>query len=935
MRRKYTFNNRILFVCFIMFLQFSINILDPIPQNFTKNVFGDSLVKNVDVNEDEPSSTYVTLNNGMEFILIENNANPMIASVVVVKTGSANENLNNNGVSHMLEHLLFNGTKNRTQEEIYGQMDFFGGYNNAHTSRDFTNFMILLPAEYIDKGLDIQADMLFNSIIPEEKLQKEKDIVIEEIGKDMDREDYINRMFFDRKLYEGTPYALPILGTKNVISNLTRTQIVSYYKTYYVPNNMVGLVIGDFDTSSMVKKLKKYFGHYPPKAIPFEKRKKLKALKDNNIYKIKSDVTNNYISIGLKAPSINSSDFFPFTVLNILLNDNGFLMPGNEDNEKDSNTVKKPEISGIGNIYSEYVKTTDFGTLNIFADLKRGANVDEALHDILVRLNDLSHKFDIIPEDIRGVKTKLKTGELFLKERMHYYGISKANLIANGGHQFMDSYLSSIERVTLKQVKVVARKYLAVDTARFYRRTGKPETVNYVTTIVEPLNHKKSDTIIESHESHSLVKKDPSDKTSDNRKIRNVEKHVLSNGLTLITDENNNSKVFAVHVLFKDRAFHEPDDKTGIADFLHRMLLKGTTTKSDKEIEKALNTFGARLTLFDNPYLPYDDYRTSPEYSFLRLETIEDFYDESLELLADLILNPALDSTKIEEVRNHMVAAITSESHSVYKTAKKLFYENLLNETSMAKSPSGYTGTVSSITSDDLINFHKKYFSPNNMIINIVSNIDTDELVSKVTELFGEAEKNIAVKRDEQTKLNEISEIKEINLKRKKDQSYIFLGYPLPKVEKNDEAPITILSSILANDLGFRLREQQGLAYSIGFSIQTIYDIGWVQCNLGTRKENIETAINGIRQIINEYKNREFEQNEVEKAINKIRGRMMMRRLPRINQAYYAGIYEFYKNDYDYDNKFLAQLNTVTPEDLKRVANNYLRSDKYLQVIIE
>ena len=78
-------------------------------------------------------------------------------------------------------------------------MDFCGGYNNAHTARDFTNFMILLPAEHIDNGLDIQSDMLFNSTIPEGKLEKERGIVIEEIGKDLDLDDHKNMTLFQQK----------------------------------------------------------------------------------------------------------------------------------------------------------------------------------------------------------------------------------------------------------------------------------------------------------------------------------------------------------------------------------------------------------------------------------------------------------------------------------------------------------------------------------------------------------------------------------------------------------------------------------------------------------------------------------------------------------------------------------------------------------------
>src|SRR4030067_3217775 len=94
------------------------------------------------------------LDNGMEVILVENHASPMITAFTIVKTGSCNEDASTNGCAHFLEHLLFNGTKSRTQKQLYDEMDFYGGYNNAHTTTDYTNFMILMPKEFIGQGMD-------------------------------------------------------------------------------------------------------------------------------------------------------------------------------------------------------------------------------------------------------------------------------------------------------------------------------------------------------------------------------------------------------------------------------------------------------------------------------------------------------------------------------------------------------------------------------------------------------------------------------------------------------------------------------------------------------------------------------------------------------------------------------------------------------------
>ena len=121
------------------------------------------------------------LDNGMEVLLIENRGLPMIGVNVVVKTGSAYETFSTSGMSHMLEHLLFNGTESRSQKELYDAVDLIGGYNNANTGTYYTNYMMVTPAEHIEKGMEIQADMLFHSVLPVEKFEKEKGIVLEEL----------------------------------------------------------------------------------------------------------------------------------------------------------------------------------------------------------------------------------------------------------------------------------------------------------------------------------------------------------------------------------------------------------------------------------------------------------------------------------------------------------------------------------------------------------------------------------------------------------------------------------------------------------------------------------------------------------------------------------------------------------------------------------
>ena len=157
------------------------------------------------------------LDNGMEVLLIRNPGLPMTGANMVVKVGSAYETFATSGMSHMLEHLLFNGTKSRTQKELYNDTDSIGGYNNANTSDYFTNYMMVTPTENFEKGLEIQADMLFNSILPGKKFEKEKGIVLEEISKSLaEPAEQLERNRIS-VLFKGHALSLPTLGTYSTI----------------------------------------------------------------------------------------------------------------------------------------------------------------------------------------------------------------------------------------------------------------------------------------------------------------------------------------------------------------------------------------------------------------------------------------------------------------------------------------------------------------------------------------------------------------------------------------------------------------------------------------------------------------------------------------------------------------------------------------------
>ena len=395
-------------------------------------------------------TTIYTLPNGMEIILKENHTSPLVSSVVVVRAGSKYENDQNNGFTHLLEHMLFNGTETRSREELNEGIKDHGGYINAFTQQALTGYLMVIPEEYTDYGLDIQADQLFHSTLPEAEFPKERDIVAEEIKKDNDDVETRAQDFFNSVIFAGTPYARPVIGYEATIKNVARDSVMNYYKEHYVPNNMTALIIGDFETPRMQELVNKYFGAVPagnPPALPeFKVVPPYKA--EIQIKKFPTKTT--FMQITLPAPLYSDSDYYAFDVLTQIL-DSGESSPLNKALTEGEKPLAN-EVSVSLDIEKE------ISLLNISIKTDKPENIQPILDTTIKVLKELPvRKFTA--KDISRVVVPNKVNEIKLEEKLHYYGIMKAPYLATCGYGFLESYIDNLSSVTPAQVEAAVMKY--------------------------------------------------------------------------------------------------------------------------------------------------------------------------------------------------------------------------------------------------------------------------------------------------------------------------------------------------------------------------------------------------------------------------------------------------------------------------------------------
>jgi len=819
------------------------------------------------------------LDNGLKVLLIENPALPMIGVNTVVKVGSAYETFATSGMSHMLEHLLFNGTSKMSQRELYDLTDRIGGYNNANTSEYYTNFMMVTPSENIVEGMKIQAGMLFDSILPQENFEKEKGIVLEEIAKSLsDSKEQLYRNTIDI-LYEGHALSLPTLGTYETIKNMNRDYVYNFYKNNFVPNNMLMSVVGNFKTDEMLEQIKSIYGIIQPGiventvydnwSIGFEQPKTdEKRMISHRFYKGEKTQLQHFYLVVKQSPEF-------FSLLNLAL-----------ENEKDKleNSIKEK--------YGDIIEAVSFTIHNYpiasFVEVNLTINNEDkisAISDYLcVQLKRM--EFALSEEFINNEAIKVKSEFLKQIEKPHMFGIYNANLIVQNG---LDAI---IEQFSGNGV-IEAGKIL-----NSFRIKNEPQIL-----IQHPAKEEKSDSNI------------------------NVKTELFENGKTnsvVIAKQNNASQLLAIHYLFKYKAEFESKYRNEVAQKWHDAF--GDRMNSEENQKKSAK-YGLSFVVNDNPYIPMDNIYLSPTFGYIRVEGLANDIEGAIKYLNEQMLNFIPTEEEFNKVNKS-----SGGMHSMMggKDKGKLIYDSAYE--SLVLEPVVETRDIKILDYVKFLEFGKEYFTPNNMIISVVSN-EKPEIVNGYFANFKSLSENERIGLAKERGIKKWDESKKIEKEAGGEQSHTFYGF-VKTIDKSDEAALTILSLMLSDDISFNIREKQGLAYRMSSGITLIADKALFYVNVPTQPKNVDKLIPQFAGLFNPEFVLSKTESDIEKTVNMYFGKMMFRRLSSINQAYYLGHSYYYNGIISSDDESLAGIKNVKLEDVKRVANKYMTIEKPIEIII-
>ncbi|MBI5251450.1 MAG: insulinase family protein [Desulfomonile tiedjei] len=841
----------------------------------------------------EDKLKHFTLPNGLDVFVKEDHARKVATIQIWVKVGSADEELSELGISHVIEHMAFKGTEQRGVGKIASEIEALGGDINAYTSWDETVFHVTVPSSEVSKGLEIVTDAVFRPAIDPKELEKEKQVVIEEILEGEERPERKASKLLFHTAYEKAPYKYPVIGYKEIVEKITRDDIIKFRAKWYVPENMFFVVVGDVNPGELRANLEQYTADLkatgffrPPRASePVQKDIRSAVLRDGNSRETR-------MHIAFHIPSMESSDVNALDLAADIL--------GARESSRLVKALKKEK--GLVNSISAFALTPkDPGILVVSATLD-AKNIEQVTNGIMEQLALLQKQLPD-PEELERAKTHIESQHIYARETVQGMARSIGSFEADlGDANYEEKYLALNRTVTPEQVSSAVKRYLVPPNVTVSVLMPETQAENFeieqLVNLIRPFGAaSKTQTAQAAASENATVVK------------------TLPNGMKVVLQPDDSNPVVSFRIAMLGGKRFETKETEGIMNFISQMINKGTSKMTEDEIARKVEDMGGRL----NGFSGYDSFGLTTSF-FSR------HVDPGLELLAQLYTDSAFPADKLERERNLILNRIKTEPDRPVQ-----YTVNVLNATVFKDHPYGFVkegtlATVAGFTGDDLNQTYRRYAVPSNTIISGVGDMDVNKTMTYIEQLFGKLpakQLDAPVVPPEEP----LKKVQESIVKIPRAKTHLAVGFRGTTLSDEDRYPMEVLNNILAGQGGrlfLQLRDKESLAYVVTSFVRPGLEPGVFALYMATEPSKADKASEGLLREIDKVKSQPVNGAELQRSVTNLIGNHLISLQSSWSRAENTALNTLYGLGYDYDSVYVKKIAKVTPDDVQRVAKKYL-----------
>jgi len=435
-----------------------------------------------EVSEQTPTVFEKILGNGLKVIVKEDHRAPVLVQQIWYRAGSMDESTGTTGIAHVLEHMMFKGTKAVPAGEFSKRIAAAGGRENAFTSYDYTAYFQQLHKDKLELAMKLESDRMKNLLLSDAEFKKEIQVVMEE--RRMRTDDEPHALLFEKLMamtYEEHPYQHPIIGWMNDLKTLTAGDARNWYKSWYAPNNAVLVVAGDVDADEVFAMAQRYYGGIPSRALPKRKNFSEPPQLGTKRFTVKAPAELPLLVMAYHAPTLREpqKDSLPYA-LEVLAG----VLDGNQSARLNKTLVREQQIaSSAGAGYDSTARGPSLFTLE--GTPSEGVSVTELEAALREQLALLARE-GVSAQELTRVKAQVTANEVYKRDSVFYQAMQIGQMESIGlSYQDIPVMLSKIQAVTAQQVQDAAREILKDDNLIValldpQALAGKPKRVNAI-----------------------------------------------------------------------------------------------------------------------------------------------------------------------------------------------------------------------------------------------------------------------------------------------------------------------------------------------------------------------------------------------------------------------------------------------------------------------
>jgi len=388
------------------------------------------------------------LGNGLTVSVMEKHALPLVTIQFWVHVGSKNEPEGKEGIAHVFEHIWFKGTATQPVGSFHKRVEQLGGELNAMTSQDWTMYFVTVPSDKFNEIFPNMVDLLLNTAFDENEIKKELEVIVEEQRMSFNSPERHLDDQFGLTLLDKHPYRNPIIGYKSTIFNVTREDLIQFYRTWYVPNNMNIVVAGDVDTQTVVSTIDNAFKEFQPQPLPQLELPKEELHTEPRYNSSARELGFNYIAVGFTAPKSNHPDKYAMQVFNVIF--------GESESSRLQQIVKKQK-NLVVRANSVSAALNDLGVFEMIAVVEPEKR-NEAVAELLVQLNKFKTE-PVSEEELARAKRLIRAAYVQGQEEVGDVGMDIGESWISGTLDEYSNYLKRIDEVTKEDILRIAKQY--------------------------------------------------------------------------------------------------------------------------------------------------------------------------------------------------------------------------------------------------------------------------------------------------------------------------------------------------------------------------------------------------------------------------------------------------------------------------------------------